>query len=616
MTSHSFAAQVAACSLAALLAGPCVILAEDEDTKALDTYVVSATRVETPKENVGSAVSKVTHDQIEARQIITFDEVIRIAPGVTVAPSGQRGSISSVFLRGTESDHTQIVIDGIRINDSNILPNIFLGGEYAHHMESVEILRGPQSALYGGEAIGGVIALTTPRATGDPLLTWETSAGSFQSFDSVLSAQIADGPAAWSLSLGREMTDNSRPNNDFEQFFYSGRFDVDFSDQLRAGFTARGANRTFEMPGTVLWPDPDDWGESEFSLWTAWLEADLTDIWNSRLTGGFLDLENRYEFPPYGNSREHYQKDTVDWRNVVSWNDHLTSVFGVEWETSKTTKNIYSINEKESILAAYGQQSVTLFDDLSLTGGGRWEEYDSFGSIWTWRTAGAYRIERTGTVLRSSYGTGFRAPSFDDLYGFYPAFPPYPPYLGNPALRPETSEGWDAGIEQRLGNAATLGLTWFANDIQDMIVIDYAAVPNTASNAEMAHTEGLEAELRGSLQDRVFWQVAYTYLEADNETSGTRLPRRPEHTLGFDLRTVWLDDRLTLGFGGYSVQNRVDPFGPLGDYFLARAYGAFQLTENLTVQLRLENAFDEDYDEISGYPGRPQGVFGGVKLNF
>lgn len=624
MRLKASAVQVAASTLAALCAGPYAVLAQDVATGTLETYVVSPTRVDTPASEVGNSVSKITHDQIEARQILQFDEILRLAPGAVTANTGNRGAISSVFLRGTNSNQTQIVIDGIRINDANLIPNAFLGGAAAHHLDSVEVLRGPQSALYGGEAVGGVISLMTSRAARDHLLTWEGVAGSFGSFETQLAAQVVDGPAAWSLSLGRETTDNARPHNAFEQFFYSGRFDVDLSERARAGFTIRGANRIYESPGSKYQNDSDDVDEDQSILFTTWLEANLTDSWTSRFTYGHVDQELTNRTPPTARTAA-YLKDILDWQNTVIWNDTLTTVFGVNREAASVVDNGFgSVSEKETLLAIYGQQSVKLFDALTLTGGTRWQEYDSFGSVWTWRGAGAYHLEESGTIFRASYGTGFRAPSFLELYGTDPAFLPfYPGFQGNPSLRPETSRGWDAGIEQRLFGATSASVTWFANDLRDLIIYDFAALPGTTFNAEEAHTQGLEAEVHGSLQDRLFWQLAYTYLEAENDSTGTRLLRRPEHSLGFDLQTRWLDHRLTLGLGGYAIQNRTDvaasfPWNTIDgdDYFVARAYGSYAVTDNLTVLLRLENAFDEEYDEIDGYPGRPQGLFGGVRLSF
>lgn len=620
MKHNRFAALVAASSWAALFTSPFAILAEDAAIGTLDTYVISATRVEMPKSRVGNAITQITHDQIEARQFMEFEDVIRSAPGVITAANGQRGSITSVFLRGTTGDQTQIVVDGIRINNSTLDSRFFLGGATAHHLDSVEILRGPQSALYGGEAIGGVIALNTARATGAPHASWKTSAGSFNSLATEFNAQIAEGAAAWSLSLGRELTDNSRIHNAFDQFYYAGRFDVDLTSQLSAGFTTRGSHQTLESPGPVYWHDFDNEEESEFSLWTAWLDASLTDGWNSRLTYGAVDQRYIRRTPPF-QTVDDYQKDTLDWRNVLSWNEDLTTVFGVNWETTRLNG---FVQERDSLLAAYGQQTAQLFDRLTLTGGGRWEEYDSFGSVWTWRGTGAYQVKATDTILRASYGTGFRAPSFRELYYYDPPIPAwwYPGFVGNPSLQPETSRGWDAGVEQPLFGSTTIAATWFANDLEDLIQTDFLAAPWTTANVAQAHTQGLEVELNGSLRDRLFWGVAYTYLEAENETANTRLLRCPEHAVSFDLRTLWLDDRLTLGFGGYAIQNRTDNDGQFGgtidgdDYFVARAYAAFEVTESLELQARLENAFDEEYDELHGYPGRPQGIFGGVKLSF
>jgi len=625
MKPNSFA-PLGAFLLAGLVPGPHVVLGEDEPAGTLEPTVVSAHRAEMPSSEVGSAVTFFEGADIEHRQLQAFETLLHFVPGAAYSANAQRGSVSSLFLRGTESDHTQIVIDGIRINDANLLSNSFLGGARAHHLSSVEVLRGPQSALYGGEAIGGVITLSTPRAQGDPLLTWDASVGDFDSFHSGLSAQDARERTAWSLSVGRESTDNDRPNNAFEQAYYAGRFDFDLTDAVRTGFTLRGADRALESPGSIFQNDPDNIDEEEFLLFTTWLEADLTPHWNSRLTYGLVEQQLTNRTPPIGNRIADYRNHTGNWHNVVTWDERFTTVWGANLEASSVEDSGFGdIAETDTQVAVYGQQTAEVLDGLTLTGGGRWEEYESFGSVWTWRTTGAYHLTHTGTTLRASYGTGFRAPSFLDLFGFDPPNLAFfnPGFVGNPNLRPETSRGWDAGFEQRLFGTFSVAATWFENDLRDLIVFS-PDFPNPSSviNLGAAHTQGLEVELRGDWTDRISGRLAYTYLQAEDEIMDTRLLRRPEHTLGFDVFSRWCDGRLTVGLGGYHLQNRLDldaqTFSTIDgdDFFVARLYGACQVTDFLEINLRVENAFDEDYEEVDGFPGRSRGTFAGVKLTF
>lgn len=577
--------------------------------------LVSPTKFPLGPEDVGSAITVITGTEIEVRQIRSFQDAIKLSPGVVIAPTGQPGAVSSVFLRGTNSNQTQFVVDGIRVNDSNIASNLFLGGEMAHHVGQIEVLRGPQSALYGGEAIGGVISLISPRGTGDPSAQFDVLAGSFGTFGSQLSGQGADGRVAYSFSTGYETTQNDRVNNDFDQLYYATRWDFAITDQTAIGLTVRGSDRTFGSPGSIYENDLDNIDRESFLLLTSYLDHQVTETWNSHLIAGYLYQDYDSNFPPFETNIEN-EKLALDWRNTLSWQGGHTTLLGIGYENTSVSNNGFgAIDESDSLFALYAQQMLQVTKALSLTGGGRWEQYDSFGEAITWRGAAAYNIEQTGTTFRASAGTGFRAPSFFELYA-QNAF-----FIGNPDLDPEESFGWDAGVEQKVADLGSVAVTYFQNDLSDLIVSDFSIFPSSVINLEDASTSGVEVEWRGDLADRVFYQLAYTYLEADNETQNIRLLRRPSHTFGFDLHTR-VTDRLTLGVGGYLIQDRLDvdafTFATIvgDDYFLGRIYGNLNLMENVDVHLRVENAFDEEYDEVNGYPGRGLGVFGGVKVRF
>ena len=581
-----------------------------------ETLVVTPTKFAASPEDVGSAVTLLPAKELKARQIRTFREALQIVPGVTLASSGQPGSVSSVFLRGVNSNQTQFLVDGIRISDSNVFSNNFIGGAVTHNLQAIEILRGPQSALYGGEAIGGVISLWSPRGEGDPSGELQLGGGSFGTFHTQLSSMGEAAASAYSFSAGWETTDNDRSNNDFENLYYATRIDHALSDRTEIGFTLRGALRDFESPGSVFENDPDNSDEEEFLLLTASIGHYVNDLWHTHLVAGWLNQNLTFNFPPLGSSQIDNEKVVLDWRNTVEWTTGHTTLFGVGFENNSVLNTGFgSIDDTETLVAAYLQQSLKITEAFTLTGGARWEDYDSFGDVLTWRVAGAYGIEATGTTLRGSAGSAFRAPSFFELHATSSSF------IGNPDLEPEESLGWDVGIEQDLGPLGTLALTWFENDIDDLITSDFGSFPSTVVNLEDASTSGLELQWSGRIADQLNYQLAYTYLRAVNDSTGDRLLRRPKHTLGFDLNWTPIE-RLTLGMGGYWVADRTD-IDPVSfetimgdDYFLGRIYGNYTVHENVDLSFRVENAFDEDYDEVAGFPGRGLGVFGGLKLRF
>lgn len=619
LTKLPGAAAVARLTTLGLAFSLCALTNAQLDSAAdgeLETFVVTPLKFPISADDVGSAVTLITGEEIESSQIQAFETAIQLSPGVGFASNGQPGSTSAVFLRGTNSNQTQFLIDGVRVNDSNILPFSFLGGESAHHLGSIEVLRGPQSSLYGGEAIGGVIALTSPRGRGAPSYSLDSEAGSFGSFGTRLTGGGEIDRLAYSFSTGWLQTDNDRTNNDFESFYYGTRLDYAVSEQTTVGLTVRGAEREFGSPDNIFVNDPDNRDLETFVLVTSYVDHQISDVWNTHLLAGWLNQDLTFENPSTATTGIDSSKVVLDWRNTFAWESGHTTLFGVGYEhISVENTGFGGINDEEAIFAVYAQQLLQVTEALSLTGGGRWEDYDSFGDVATWRGAAAYKIEQTGTTLRSSAGSGFRAPSFFELYAFSPSF------VGNPNLGPEESVGWDVGVEQDLGPFGAIGLTYFQNDIKDLISTDLTTTPLSLANVGKASTSGVELDWRGQLFEQLNYRVAYTYLEADDDTSGVRLLRRPAHTLGFDLNSN-LTDKLLLGVGGYWIDDRLDidpvTFSTIAgdDYFLARAYANYEVCPGFDLHLRVENAFDQEYQEIAGFPGRGLGVFGGVKLTF
>lgn len=602
------------------LISPAIAQDQNEDEiPELETLVVTPTRFPLSPDDVGNAITVIPASELEARQIRRVEDALRYAPGVVFGSTGQEGSASSIFVRGVNSNQTQFVVDGVRINDANILSAPFLGGARAHHLQSIEVLRGPQSALYGGEAIGGVINILTPRGSGDPSTAFDVSAGSFSTLATNVSTQGEDGRLAWSFSGGYDTTENDRANNDFYQSYWAGRVDYALSEKATLGFTFRGADREYGSAGNIFVNDPNNTDEDLFLLFTTFLDYELSDRVSGHFVAGYLDQQLRFLTPPdtAQNSQIDHEKWILDWRHTYDWDGGHTSLLGFGYEDTSFS-NLGGFGnqiESDSLFSAYFQQQQQLTDALSATGGVRWEEYDSFGDAVTWRAAAAYEIEQTQTTVRGSIGSGFRAPSFFELYASSPFF------VGNPDLDPEESIGWDVGVEQQLGGLGVLSVTYFENDLEDLIATDFSGPIISVANAEEAETSGVELEFQGELPQDLKYTFAYTFLEADNLTTGTRLLRRPRHTLSFDVHTT-IGEKLTIGAGVYWLDDRLDldPVSfvtiPGDDYFIARFYGNLSINDNLDLHVRIENAFDETYEEVAGFPGRGFGVFGGLRYQF
>jgi vitamin B12 transporter len=591
----------------------------DAETPTLETYVVTPTRFPAEPNEIGNAITVIPGTELEARQIKRVEDALRHAPGVIFATTGQSGSATAVQVRGVNSNQTQVVVDGIRVNDANISSQTFLGGARAHHLQRIEVLRGPQSALYGGEAIGGVINILTPRGSGEPTTAFDVTGGSFSTLQTNVSNSGEDGPLAWSFSAGHDATENDRANNEFTNSYWAGRIDYALSESASLGFTFRGADREYGSAGSIFDNDPNNTDEDLFLLFTTFIDYEISDRLSGHFVAGYFDQRLKFLTPPdtAQNSQIDNEKWVLDSRHTYEWDGGHTSLLGFGYEDSSVS-NVGGFGnqiDSDSLFSVYSQQQQQLAESLSATGGVRWEEYDSFGDALTWRGAAAYELEATGTTFRASVGSGFRAPSFFELFASSAFF------AGNPNLDPEESLGWDVGIEQKIGDVGVIAVTYFENDLTDLIVTDFSGPILSVANAAEAETSGFELEFAGELPKGVHYSLAYTFLDADNLTTGTRLLRRPRHTVAFDVHTTF-GEKLTIGAGAYWLDDRLDldpavfTTIPGDDYIVARFYGNLKISERLDLHVRIENAFDEEYDEVAGFPGRGFGVFGGFRYQF
>ena len=591
-------------------------LAESSPVPELESTVVTATRFPVDPRESGNSISVLDTTVLRESQIDSLDEALRLSPGTITSNTGQRGAAGSLFLRGTNSNQAQLVIDGVRVTDANTGLGSFLGASRLHGLDRIEILRGPQSALYGGEAIGGVVTMFTAPGEGSPTHRILAEAGSFGSYHGRFESQGSlENGFAYSLNAGHEYTNNHRSHNEFENSYFALRLDQNIGDGTRIGLTVRGADRRYQSPGSIYDNDPDNVDSDLWLLGTVFAEHQVNELWNTRLLFGNLRQDFDFRTAPGVSTGIKTRKQAVEWRNRLEWETRGTTVLGIAVEESDVTNSGFgNIDERESFVALYAQHHFSVGGRLHLTLGGRWEDYDSFGTEWTMRAAAAFSLTEN-TTLRAGYGTGFRAPSFFELYA-KDAF-----FVGNTALNPETARGWDVGISHKLGEHLSMGLTWFEIRMDDLITTDFGVNPATVVNLEKAGTQGIEMSLAGKVLDRVTYRLSYTWLEADNLSAGRRLLRRPRHTLGFDVR-MRLTDRFGAGFGMHLVRDSKDihaqTFDTVSgdDYFVGRLFAQYQHNENLRLHLRIENVLDADYEEVNGYPGLPFGLFGGMSWKF
>ncbi len=594
--------------------------AQTSTTENLPDYVFSATRTPAALTTTGSYVETISAAELQRMQLTSLQSALGGIPGAPAFSSGARGAITSLFMRGSNSNQTLFLVDGIRLNDANTDYQVYLGGACVGACDSLEVSHGPQSTLYGGEAMGGVISLTTPKGNGAKQNTVSVEAGSFGTVQGTLSSQGGDAQSSYNFSAAGGTTQNDRPNNDFTSTTYALRLDHKLNDKVAIGGTYRGFIGAYGSPGDRFTNDPDNKEKESNQLATVFATFTPTATFNSKVILGGQD--RRYEAispSPFGTSNTLVKNSRVvlDWQNTMQFGEQHKLTAGLTAEENHTVNTGFGqIDKHQQLLAFFAQDEWTPINHVYLTAGLRNDDFDTFGHATTGRVTAAWLSSDSRWKIRGSYGTAFRAPSFLDLYGKESY------YVGNPNLNPEKAAGWDAGLDYFLaGNRGMLSATWFDTRFHDLIVYDFGVFPGTTANVEKAGTQGLELAGKFSLPGAIDVRVAYTYLEADNLSEHIRLLRRPRNSGSID---VWHDlgNAFSLGVGVAFVSGRQDvdaqTFATIEgeDYTVARVYGAWKATSRITVKARIENLLNEKYEQVNGYPQPGVGVFGGVEYKF
>jgi vitamin B12 transporter len=307
----------------------------------------------------------------------------------------------------------------------------------------------------------------------------------------------------------------------------------------------------------------------------------------------------------------------LDWQVTGRFTETNLLTGGITADTGSTIDTGFgSINKHQTLFSIFGEDEWTPLPDLHLTGGLRRDDYSTFGAATTGRATLAWTMADNALKLRGSYGTGFDAPSFLDLYG-QSAF-----FVGNPALRPERSHGWDGGFDYYVPDKKeTLSATWFENDYTDLIVDNFNLSPATAANVQRARTRGAELALTYLVFNVAKAKLAYTYLEAVNLSQNLPLLRRPRNSLSAEIYSDQIQGWI-IGAGGAYVGHRPDvdalTFATVDDpgYTVVRVYATYQLSKQFALKARIENALDRRYEPVNGYPQPGMGIFGSAELKF
>lgn len=596
--------------------------------------VVTATRIETPRREVASSITVVPVETLLLRGRRTVAEALADVAGLAGFQYGGPGGAVSLSIRGANSEHTLVLLDGVEVNDPM---NPSRSSDLAHlaldQVERLEVLRGPQSPLYGSDAMGGVVNIITRRGRGRPRLTLSGSTGSLASRTGTIGFSGSTARAHYAAGLSYYGSDGisaassayagNSERDGYRNITFQGRAGLTPGPGFEAEILVRGVGAKSDLDGFggPYGDDPNSLQDYRSALVRGQAKARLfSGRWEQTFALSYVGAERRNDNPVDAAHPSESEKGVfesglakAEWLNTLLLGPSHTLVVGVEAERENGRsdyeyRSAWGLSESDfpsrraDNTAIFAQDQWRVAGRLFLTAGARVDRHSRAGTAFTYRLAPAFVVAETGTTLRATYGTAFKAPSLYQLLAPQTAWGP----IGNPGLAPERAAGLDAEIEQEaLGGRLILSAGAFRTDFRNLIVFDTAA---GYVNVGLARTRGLEFGLETRPLEGARLQVRCTTLESRDRDTGLALLRRPRYKLGVEAEAR-LFGRLTaavtlmragsredLDFSSYpSRRVTLAPYTLLGTDLSLPVGGGLQLLA------RLDNILDARYETVWGY---------------
>ena len=626
------------------------------DSSRLETIVVTASRTPVPEASVGSSMTVIEHDELEQRQSASIAEILRDVPGFAVSRSGVLGSSTQIRVRGAEGNHVMVMIDGIEANDMAQGDEFGFAHLLASDVERIEIIRGPQSALWGSDALAGVINIITRRGAGPITARGSFEAGSFATING--GASLSGGTDRYHFNVGGSVLDAGGANisrvgdedDGYENTSISFSGGVNALEWLSLLVTGRHVDAHNEWDEidfflTGLPMDSDVESDSIQDFAQARVDVDpFAGRWTQHLIAAFSGTDNENYAGGLDTGSGKGKRWTFTWQSDYRLQttqilpaEH-TFTLAVEHEAEDFSQRGPASffgdpnQDRESqTTAVVGEYRFLSANGLAFSAGGRHDDNSEFRDDTTWRVTGSYLLAATSTRLRGSYGTGSKNPTFTERFGFFATS--FPPFVGNPDLVPERSEGWEAGLDQSVAaGRVSIGVTYFNERLRDEIesfVFDPATVSFTAVNKDgTSHREGVEVTGEFALADALQLRAHYTFLDAtqpDAAGSQERELRRPRHSGGASLNYAFLDGRGNVNVNFVHTGDQRDLFFPpfplpqetvtLNAFNLVAVAGSWEVLRNITLFARVENVLDDDYEEVYGFSSPGLAAYAGLRVS-
>ena len=615
----------------------------------LNDVVITATRTASNTVELANSISVIDSAEIVNKNSFNTFDAIKNEYGISFTQQGGKASVSNIYIRGGSPSQSLVIIDGVEVNMPNDPSNFYnFFSLPLDNTSRVEILRGPQSTLYGSDALTGVINIISLKGTGKPVFNFGFEGGSYNSYKGTITSLGALENFNYSVALSRTKSDgfsaaSNQYGNTEKDGFQLDNFNTilgyDFSKTFSADIVVRYDKASTDLDQSL--GPPTNWDDytyifdqEEFFIRAQGKLNLMENKWNQKFgVSSFRNIRN-YSYDTsatsiyYSRSNYDGRKYKADWQNDFYFYENNLITAGAEFELEETSSEYYQLTyldppdyasifpqKSANTFGIYFQDQIKIEESFFGTIGVRYDYQNQFGSAFTYSIAPAYIFWETGTKLKATVGTGFKAPSLFYLYD---------PVYGNSDLNPEKSFGWDAGFEQFFWAAKlSFGANYFYNKFTDMFGFDSNF---KTININEAQTNGVEVFAKADLTDGMIIKANYTYLDARDKSEDTpyynqKLIRRPENKAGIYVSYSFLNDanvnidimyvgkRDELDFATFPASRIVMP-----DYFLINLAAYYDLFSFLRLQGRIENLLDKQYEEIYGYGTAGLSVYGGITL--
>lgn len=602
----------------------CAEKEESKEVKEVPEVVVSADRIEEPLKEITSQVTVITKDELEKKNFVFITDVLRTLPQVYVSTYGGPGQIAGAILsRGIKSAHTLVLIDGLKVNDPS--SGMFdFGSLTVDEIERIEIIEGPQSTLYGSEAVAGVINIVTKKGKGKPKAEIFLEGGSYETYKPSFEVSGEFKGFDFRLNTFHYYTDGfsayryGSEKDGFKNSFVSAKIGLNLLPKVRFEFLGRYNYGRIEY---------DDWGADAENL-----RKDHNYLVSAKLNLALFE-QFKQTFSIYKNysQRKSYEPESwspytrytpyiegFSWENFLNLGKIYSLVFGLDFKREKvemfseSSWEPSSYNKKREYTGIFLNNKLSFLDNkLFLNAGLRYDNYKNLGEKTTYRLGISYLIPKVDIKLKANYGTSFRVPTFDDLY--YPGF-------SNPNLKSEESKGWDLGFEKAfLENKLIAEGSIFYQRYKDLIqwICDPSTWQCQPQNIGKAVIKGAEANLSLKLTQNLNLKANYTYLDPEDKEKEKYLIYKPSHKAGATLEYLWKNFSILADYV-YTGER----FADLLNTQKLKSYSLFNLSVNYSFNpkfkfyLRIENLFNANYEEVKDYGTPDSSFYTGIKFSY